>query len=32
MDTSRAESVGFKPNYTLEDGITETIEWYSNEG
>ena len=31
MDTSRAESVGFKPNYTLEDGITETIEWYSNE-
>jgi GDP-L-fucose synthase len=32
MDTRRAESVGFKPNYTLEDGITETIEWYSNEG
>ena len=32
MDTSRAESVGFKPNYTLEDGITETIEWYSSEG
>ena len=31
MDTSRAESVGFKPNYTLEDGITETIGWYLNE-
>lgn len=28
MDTRRAESVGFKPNYTLEDGITETIEYY----
>jgi len=28
MDTRRAESVGFKPKYTLEDGIKETIDWY----
>jgi GDP-L-fucose synthase len=31
MDTRRAESVGFKPKYTLEDGIKETIDWYLNE-
>ena len=31
MDTRRAESIGFKPEYTLEDGIKETIEWYLNE-
>ena len=30
MDTRRAESVGFKPKYTLEDGIKETIDWYTN--
>tara|TARA_Y100001963_G_scaffold157262_1_gene252984 strand:+ start:855 stop:1772 length:918 start_codon:yes stop_codon:yes gene_type:complete len=28
MDTSRAESYGFKPKTTLEDGIKKTIEWY----
>ena len=31
MDTRRSESIGFKPEYTLEDGIKETIEWYLNE-
>ena len=31
MDTRRAESVGFKPKYTLEHGIKKTIEWYLNE-
>ena len=31
MNTNRAESVGFKPKYTLEDGIKETIDWYLNE-
>jgi GDP-L-fucose synthase len=28
MDTKRAESFGIKANTSLEDGITETIEWY----
>ena len=28
MDTSKAESYGFKPQTTLEDGIKKTIEWY----
>ena len=28
MDTRRAESVGFKPKYTLEEGIKETIDWF----
>ena len=29
MDTRRAESVGFEPKYTLEQGVIETIEWYN---
>ena len=28
MDTSRAESYGFKPEVSLEDGIIRTIKWY----
>lgn len=28
MDTKRAESYGFKPKITLQNGIKETIEWY----
>lgn len=28
MNTNRAESVGFKPKYTLEQGLKETIEYY----
>lgn len=28
MDTKRAESYGFKPEISLEDGIRETFEWY----
>ena len=28
MDTSRAESYGFKPKTTLKDGIITTIKWY----
>jgi len=28
MDTSRAESYGFKAETSFEDGIRKTIEWY----
>lgn len=28
MDTSRAQSIGFKPAVSLEEGIRETVEWY----
>lgn len=28
MDISRAESLGFKPEISFEDGIAETVEWY----
>lgn len=28
MDTTRAESYGFKPGISLEDGLRGTIEWY----
>jgi len=28
MNTNRAESVGFKPKYTLEQGLKETIKYY----
>jgi len=28
MNTNRAESVGFKSKYTLEQGLKETIEYY----
>ena len=28
MDTSKAESYGFKPQVGLEEGIKKTIEWY----
>jgi GDP-L-fucose synthase len=28
MDTTRAESYGFKPEISLQEGIKETIEWY----
>ena len=28
MDTKRAESYGFKPEITLDEGIRETVEWY----
>jgi len=31
MDTTRAESYGFKPQVSLEDGIKKTIEWYLKE-
>jgi len=28
MDTKRAESYGFKPEISLEDGISDTLSWY----
>jgi GDP-L-fucose synthase len=28
MDTVRAESIGFRPEISLEDGIAETLAWY----
>lgn len=28
MDTSRAKSIGFEPQTSLDDGIRETLEWY----
>ena len=28
MSTERAESYGFKPRVSLEEGIHNTIEWY----
>ena len=28
MDISRAESLGFRPEISFEDGIAETVEWY----
>ncbi len=28
LDTSRAKSIGFSPQVTLEDGVRRTIEWY----
>ena len=28
LDSTRAESVGFKTSISLEDGIQETIEWF----
>ena len=30
LDSTRAESVGFKTSISLEDGIQETIEWFEN--
>lgn len=30
MDTSRATSIGFKTEKSLEDGIRETMQWYSD--
>jgi GDP-L-fucose synthase len=28
LDTTRAESFGFKASMTLEEGLSRTIEWY----
>ena len=28
MDTARAESYGFKPKTSFEEGIRKTIKWY----
>jgi len=30
LSTERAESYGFKPQVSFEDGINRTIEWYLN--
>ena len=30
FDTSKAESYGFKPNVSLEDGINKTVRWFLN--
>lgn len=30
MDMTKAKELGFKATYTLEQGLKETIEWYSN--
>ena len=32
MNTSRAESIGIKPNVSLYEGIKNTIDWYCNKG
>ena len=29
MDTSKAESLGFRPEVSLKDGISEVMEWYN---
>ena len=30
-DTTRAEELlGWKPQYSLEDGLSETLDWYTN--
>lgn len=31
VDTQKINDLGFKPTYTFEEGISETIEWFKNE-
>jgi nucleoside-diphosphate-sugar epimerase len=31
VSTEKINNLGFKPNYTFEDGIKETINWFKNE-